>query len=100
MKVTSLHIKDFRGIEDLHLEFNEKMNILVGINGVGKFNDFLVLFQTSTEACGQNIRQNLFEQEGAEIVWVTDYSKVNEHTVLNAPIWQDHEMKPRQVLKG
>ncbi|MBF0550945.1 MAG: AAA family ATPase, partial [Deltaproteobacteria bacterium] len=31
-----MSIKDFRGIEDLKLEFNDKMNILVGINGVGK----------------------------------------------------------------
>ena len=36
MKLESLRITGFRGISDLHLEFPERMNVLVGVNGAGK----------------------------------------------------------------
>lgn len=36
MKVQCLKIQSFRGIEDLTLEFDPQVNVLVGINGVGK----------------------------------------------------------------
>ena len=36
MKLQSLEITDFRGIRKLHLEFPEQVNVLVGVNGVGK----------------------------------------------------------------
>ena len=36
MRLRSLDISGFRGIPDLHLEFPEQINVLVGVNGVGK----------------------------------------------------------------
>ena len=36
MRLKSLDISGFRGIPDLHLEFPERINVLVGVNGVGK----------------------------------------------------------------
>lgn len=36
MKIDRLHISDFRGIEELTLEFEGKSAILFGINGAGK----------------------------------------------------------------
>jgi len=36
MKIRSLDIADFRGIEKMHLDFFERTTVLVGINGVGK----------------------------------------------------------------
>ena len=36
MKLQSLEITNFRGIQKLHLEFPEQVNVLVGVNGVGK----------------------------------------------------------------
>ena len=36
MKLKSLEITNFRGIRKLHLEFPEQVNVLVGVNGVGK----------------------------------------------------------------
>ena len=36
MKLRSLRIKDFRGIPDLELDFSKQVNVLIGINGVGK----------------------------------------------------------------
>ena len=36
MKLESLKITGFRGISDLQLEFPERMNVLVGVNGAGK----------------------------------------------------------------
>ena len=36
MQVRSLEISGFRGIRELHLDFSEGLNVLVGSNGVGK----------------------------------------------------------------
>jgi predicted ATP-binding protein involved in virulence len=36
MKVKSLIIQSFRGIEELTLDFDPKVNVLIGVNGVGK----------------------------------------------------------------
>lgn len=36
MKLTSIDVEGFRGIPKLKLDFPEKINVLVGINGVGK----------------------------------------------------------------
>ena len=36
MRVNSIDITDFRGIPELHLEFPGQVNVLVGVNGVGK----------------------------------------------------------------
>ena len=36
MKLKSLEIAGFRGISDLDLEFPERVNVLVGVNGAGK----------------------------------------------------------------
>ena len=36
MKIHSVHLKNFRGIGDLELDFTDRINVLVGVNGVGK----------------------------------------------------------------
>ncbi|MXX07521.1 MAG: AAA family ATPase [Gammaproteobacteria bacterium] len=36
MKIKSLKISNFRGIPDLELTFNDKVNVFVGVNGAGK----------------------------------------------------------------
>lgn len=36
MKLKSLDIENFRGIDKLHLEFGERLTVIVGENGVGK----------------------------------------------------------------
>jgi predicted ATP-dependent endonuclease of OLD family len=36
MKIEKLTLKNFRGIDELPLSFNSKMNIIFGINGAGK----------------------------------------------------------------
>lgn len=36
MKIKKIHIKNFRGIEDQTLELLDDVNVLVGVNGVGK----------------------------------------------------------------
>jgi predicted ATP-binding protein involved in virulence len=36
MKVKSIDIKDFRGIHEMHIDFNDQVNVLVGMNGAGK----------------------------------------------------------------
>lgn len=36
MKITSLTIKNFRGIKDAKFAFHKKLNVFIGENGVGK----------------------------------------------------------------
>lgn len=36
MKIKSLKLDNFRGISDLQLDFHDQINVLVGVNGVGK----------------------------------------------------------------
>jgi predicted ATP-binding protein involved in virulence len=36
MKLTQLRINDFRGIREMVLDFDEQLNVLVGVNGSGK----------------------------------------------------------------
>jgi hypothetical protein len=65
----------------------------------GKFEGFKVLIQTNSAKRAVNIRENLIDHERSDFVWVTDVTKMNEKTILNAPIWLDHELKLRSVLK-
>ena len=36
MKINSIRIVDFRGIEDRTFDFNSQFNVLIGENGSGK----------------------------------------------------------------
>ena len=36
MKIRAVHITGFRGIPEISLEFSERINVLTGVNGVGK----------------------------------------------------------------
>lgn len=36
MRINSLNIQNFRGLGNLRLDFNRSLNVLVGVNGVGK----------------------------------------------------------------
>jgi predicted ATP-dependent endonuclease of OLD family len=37
MKIKHLQIKDFRGIDELSLDFgSDNINVIIGVNGVGK----------------------------------------------------------------
>lgn len=36
MRVTSIDIAGYRGIPKLHLEFSERVNVIIGVNGAGK----------------------------------------------------------------
>ena len=37
MKISKIHLYNFRGISDLELNLDKKSTILFGINGVGRF---------------------------------------------------------------
>jgi hypothetical protein len=65
----------------------------------GKFDRFLVLFQTSSAKRADNIRKLLLDQEGSDLVWVTDVSRVSEETLLHGKIWQDDTLEYRSLLK-
>lgn len=65
----------------------------------GKFSDFRVLLQSSSKKRAENIQKILLDQNGAELVWVTNFQQVNEKTILNVPIWRDSEGISQSVLK-
>lgn len=70
---------------------------LVSRHGVA---DFRVLFQTNTEQRAQSIRRFLTGVDGTELVWITAAAQVTQDTIVTSPIWQDHELKTRAILKG
>lgn len=65
----------------------------------GKFEGFTVLFQTNSSLRAENIRKDLSDLEGTELIWITNDKKINEKTILHAPIWLDHELKLRSIVK-
>ena len=36
MKIKSIHIENFRSAKDLKIDFDDNLNVLVGVNGAGK----------------------------------------------------------------
>ena len=36
MKIRKIHIKNYRALDDITINFNEKMNVIYGTNGIGK----------------------------------------------------------------
>lgn len=65
-----------------------------------KVNDFTVLFQTTSQRRAENIRTELTDLDGTELIWVTDVSKVNKNSILTSPIWIDSERKNKCILKN
>jgi hypothetical protein len=65
----------------------------------GKFPDFTVLFQTSSEKRAGNMRDYLTDVKGTELVWITDHTKVNEDTILQEKIWKNHELEMKSIVK-
>lgn len=66
----------------------------------GKFKGFTVLLQTNSKKRAENIRHHLTGVDGSELVWISEAGQVNQETVATSPIWQDHEMKMRVIVKG
>lgn len=66
----------------------------------GEFKDFRILFQTCSEKRAKNIRDMLTDQEGSDMVWITDSGQVNENTVVTEKIWLDSNMESRSILKS
>ena len=66
----------------------------------GKFKTFTVLLQTNSAKRAENIRHHLTGVDGSELVWVSDAGQVKQETIATSPIWQDHELKMRAILKG
>ena len=66
----------------------------------GKFKTFVVLLQTNSAKRAENIRHFLTGIDGAELVWISEAGQVKQETIVISPIWQDHELKMRTILKG
>ena len=65
----------------------------------GKFKNFKVLFQTTSPKRTQNMRKGLLDMAGNDMVWITDREQVWENTILKDPIWLDHEMQLKSIMK-
>jgi len=66
----------------------------------GAFEDFKVLFQAPSEKRSQNIRKSLTDLDGSEFVWTTSAAQITEDSVLESPIWTDHQLVLQSLLKG
>ncbi|GGF75901.1 hypothetical protein GCM10011332_32370 [Terasakiella brassicae] len=64
----------------------------------GKFKNFVVLIQTSSQKRAANIRKNLVDQPGSEFVYVTSVGEVFSHTIFNEPIWLNHQNQRDYLL--
>lgn len=65
----------------------------------GEFSGFRVLLATTSARRAQHIRQALVGLEGEDLVWTAALPAVSETTVLNGPIWLDHEGNERSILR-
>jgi len=65
----------------------------------GNFPGFKVLFQTNSPKRAKNIREILTDQEGENLVLITSSDQVNKDTILNKPIWMDHNHEKRNLFK-
>lgn len=77
-----------------HIYFQQKI-----FTKFGKFKDFTILLQTNSTKRAQNIRKSLTDLNGTQFLWITTHNKANEKTILHNPIWQDHELNMRSLLK-
>ncbi len=66
----------------------------------GKFKGFTMLLQTNSKKRAENIRHHITGVDGSELVWISDAGHANQEAIATSPIWQDHELNLRAILKG
>ena len=65
----------------------------------GNFPKFKVLIQTTSPRRVESMRKTLTDLAGTELVWITDQKQIWEDSVLEKPIWLDHERNIKSILK-
>ncbi len=65
----------------------------------GKFQDFKVLIQTTSEKRKRNIQETVADMIGGERVWVTSQTEVTPQSLLSGNIWLDNEAKTQSIIK-
>lgn len=60
---------------------------------------FTVLIQTSSTKRAENMRKALADVNGSDLIWVSDISKVNQQSIMQQAIWQDHKGTMQAVIK-
>lgn len=65
----------------------------------GKFADFKVLIQTTSEKRKHNIHEAVSNMIGGERVWVTCQTQVTPQSLLRESIWLDHRGESRSVIR-
>jgi len=66
----------------------------------GKFSDFRVLIQTTSEKRLHNMHDTITDLMGADRVWITDRAKVTSETLLDMPIWLNNQREPKSLMKS
>jgi hypothetical protein len=65
----------------------------------GKFQNFAVLFQTSSERRAANMIKLVAEMDYGLQILVTHAAAVSEQSILDAAIWQQSEGEPMSLIK-
>ena len=64
----------------------------------GAFDDYVVLFQTNSEARLQNMIKRFSHLEGAESVWATCTQRIAGKDLLSSPVWEKVNGEKRSIL--
>lgn len=90
MKLKSLQLVNFRNYKKLHLEFNGKVNLLVGKNGQGKTNIVESIYMLSF---GKSFRTNKDKEMvrfNSENLYIGgSFSKYNKYSLIELIIGKD-----------
>lgn len=90
MKLKSLQLVNFRNYEKLHLEFNGKVNLLVGKNGQGKTNIVESIYMLSFGKSFRTNKDREIIRFNSENLYVGgSFSKYNKYSLIELIIGKD-----------
>ncbi|MCC0633352.1 MULTISPECIES: DNA replication/repair protein RecF [unclassified Clostridioides] len=90
MKLKSLQLVNFRNYEKLHLEFNGKVNLLVGKNGQGKTNIVESIYMLSFGKSFRTNKDREMVRFNSENLYVGgSFSKYNKYSLIELIIGKD-----------
>lgn len=82
LKVDGIHIKNIGGIHDLQLSFNRGLNLICGINGVGKTTILECIAHSFSSRESKKIKRNAKSEKGEWSISIDGYEVTNEITTF------------------
>ena len=92
MKIDDLKLLNFRSYTSLHLKFNDKLNIIYGLNGVGKTNIVEAIYALSLTKSFRTNNDSLMIMKDKNVTKV-EANIINEDSKNYQLILQNHEKK-------